>query len=184
MPHKKVALTDSYMINMEEIFLEYYPALCHFASKFLPDTCDAEDVVQEVFVSFIEKKSRFKSTLHVQNSLYLSVRNACVSWLRKHTARTRRTLDYLMYLDPESEEAMISTEIYRRLAVSIDSLPNACRKIIEMSYLQGLDNEEIARKLNISIHTVKAQKARGKGLLKDKLKDLYPLFLLFFNIWE
>lgn len=179
---QKMKTTEKFTYDVEVIFKEYYAPLCLFASRFLQPGCDPEDVVQEVFASFVEKKQSFKTCQHLQNSLYLSVRNACISFLRKHNSRNRYLNELHLGEDQTLEQAIITTEVYRELAESIDTLPPECRKIFEMSYIQGMDNDKVARELSLSINTVKSQKARGKKLLKEKLKDLYPLFLIFFGI--
>jgi DNA-directed RNA polymerase specialized sigma24 family protein len=55
---------------------------------------------------------------------------------------------------------------------------------LKLGYLEGLKNQEIADLLQISVHTVKNQKARAIQLLKIKLRDrdlmaLYFLYTLF-----
>ena len=78
------------------------------------------------------------------------------------------------------EENIILTEIYRELADAVNKLPEECRKVFELCYFQGLDNESAANELGLSVNTIKAQKARGKKILKESLKDLMPFFFFFF----
>lgn len=169
--------------DVEVVFNEYYPALCLFASKFLPQQGDAEDVVQEVFVNFIEKTPALKNDAHLQNHLYLSVRNSCLSHIRRAGVHNR----YLGTLSDDQlqvfvDSEMLSAEVYRRLTKSLDLLPTECRKVFELSYIQGYDNETVASKLSLSINTVKAQKARGKKILREKLKDMFSLFVILYGI--
>lgn len=176
-------IPEEYSYKVEEIFKEYYAPLCYFASKFLPDSAEAEDVVQDIFTDLMEKKRRFETILHLKNFLYLSVRNACISLMRKGNSRER----YLTFFEGDQQDetlqqAIITTEIYKELAEAVDKLPPECRKVFELSYFQGLDNESVALRLHLSVNTVKAQKARGKKILKENLKDLYPLFLIFLGI--
>ena len=77
------------------------------------------------------------------------------------------------------EEGIILTEIHRELAAAVERLPEECRKVFDLCYFQGLDNESAAKELGLSINTVKAQKARGKKILKENLKDIFSLFVLF-----
>ena len=57
---------------------------------------------------------------------------------------------------------MIETEIFSRLRKAIEKLPRECRKVFELYYFEGMNNEKAAQTLRISIETVKAQKKRGK----------------------
>lgn len=172
-----------FVYELEKVFKSYYAPLCYFASKFFPDGAEAEDIVQDLFVGLAEKKQRFESEYHLKNFLYLSVRNASISRIRKGNTKEK----YLAFfqekqLNENLEEAVITTEIYKELAEAVDKLPAECRKVFELTYFQGLSNEEVALRLNLSIHTVKAQKARGKKILKENLRHLYPLFFIFLGI--
>ena len=47
--------------NIEFIFKEYYGSLCYFASQYLNDEEAVEDLVQDVFITLLEKKMFFQS---------------------------------------------------------------------------------------------------------------------------
>ena len=76
------------------------------------------------------------------------------------------------------EESIILTEIHRELAAAVEKLPEECRKVFQLCYFQGLDNESAAQELGLSVNTVKAQKARGKKILRENLKDILSLLML------
>ena len=63
-------------------------------------------------------------------------------------------------------------------------LPEECRKVFDLCYFQGMDNTQAAEALGVSVNTVKTQKARGKKILRENLKDLYPLLLLFLDLLD
>lgn len=65
---------------------------------------------------------------------------------------------------------------------AIEKLPRECRKVFELCYFEGMNNEKAAQTLRISIETVKAQKKRGKQILRKNLQELYPLFALLFGL--
>lgn len=174
-----------YVNTVERVFKEYYSSLCYFASKYLQDEEMVEDVVQDVFITLLEKKTLFQTEIHLKNFLYLSVRNACLNHIRNTHSKDR----YLASLSREEEtenfeENIILTEVHQELAVAVSSLPEECRKVFDLCYFQGLDNEKAAMELGLSINTVKAQKARGKKILKENLKNIFPMVLLFLNILD
>jgi len=76
----------------------------------------------------------------------------------------------IFFLDKVLEE-----EIYFHLIKSVDSLPQRCREIFELS-LRGVKNAEIAIQMKISVETVKSQKKRGKKLLENLMKPLLRFF--------
>lgn len=69
---------------------------------------------------------------------------------------------------------MIETEIFSRLRKAIEKLPRECRKVFELCYFEGMNNEKAAQTLRISIETVKAQKKRGKQILQKKSARVVP----------
>ena len=140
-----------------------------------------EDVVQDIFITLLEKKTQFQSVIHLKNFLYLSVRNGCLNYMRNLRSRDRYIASLAYDERVESfEENIILTEIYRELADAVNKLPEECRKVFELCYFQGLDNESAANELGLSVNTIKAQKVRGKKILKESLKDLMPFFFFFF----
>lgn len=168
-----------FYFKIEEIFQEYYAPLCFFVSRYVNDRVVTEDLVQDIFVTIIEKKITFSSKLHLRNYLYLTCKNSCLNYLRKGNTK----LKYLSFHRPDEhfEEAVIhdiiTTEVYKELSEAISQLPTQCRAVFEASYFEELDNNDVAKKLGISVFTVKAQKMRGKHILKKKLKDLFPILV-------
>lgn len=167
----------------EDIFDKYYQALCYFAFQYVNNDEIAEDIVQDLFTSIIEKPKEFDSPSHLRNFLYQSVKNACLNYIKKNKSHDR----YLELMknthqdEEDYERRIIATEIYKELKFVIESLPPECKKVYELSYFKEMDNNSIAEQLGVSINTVKSQKARGKKILKEQLKDLYPIILL---LWE
>ena len=181
MVRSKMQGLDGDVNDIESVFKEYYGSLCYFASKYLQDEEVIEDVVQDIFITLLEKKTQIQSVIHLKNFLYLSVRNGCLNHMRNLRSRDRYIASLAYDERAESfEENIILTEIYRELADAVNELPEECRKVFELCYFQGLDNESAANELGLSVNTIKAQKARGKKILKESLKDLMPFFFFFF----
>ena len=85
--------------------------------------------------------------------------------------------------DPQSYLTdQIETEVLTELFQAIEKLPAECGKVFKLSYLEGLPIEDVAQKLEISVYTVKSQRARARKLLQENLKDLYPVLAYIFFI--
>ncbi len=177
----------NFIKNIEEAYKKYYGSLCYYAQNYVQDAETAQDLVQDVFVRIIETRQNFESPLHCRNFLYLSVKNACLNHLDKENVKKQYIRQAQKEIKEEEElpddEALLA-EVFRKLKQAVDKLPTECRKIFHMSYFENQDNETIARQLSISINTVRAQKARGKQLLREKLKDLYPLIFIFPGLFQ
>lgn len=168
----------------ESVFNKYYQALCYFAFQYVKNDNIAEDIVQNLFISLIENKNKFESVLHLKNYLYQFVKNSCLNSIKKNKSHNRyiNFKENSFQYEEDYERKIITTEIYKEINEVIDSLPPQCSKIYKLCYFKEMSNYAIAENLGISINTVKAQKARGKRILKNQLKNLYPIFIFFLGM--
>lgn len=181
--HLLRGLTSGETLHYSYIFKEYYSALCHYAETIIGEPGYAEDIVQDVFEKLWQKPHAFENLRHLKDFLYKSTRNAALNFLKGAQHSKERQAKFLH----EQEEAttgedldIIRMEVFRVIYREISNLPEQCGKIVRMSYIEGLKNEQIAQILSISLQTVKNQKTRGMKLLKMRLLPLvFALFLLF-----
>jgi len=173
-------MEEVYMLSAEKLFKKYFAPLCHFAWQLTGDKMKAEDIVQDVFVAFLEHKHGVaRADNAIKNYLYSSVRNACYN-----IGRDARIEGRYFSLNPWSpiEEStvvaqMIRSEVMNEVHHIVAAMPKACRKIFQLGYLEGWSNAKIAEKLQVSINTVKTQKKRGLKILKIRLNPE------FFGVW-
>lgn len=162
----------------------YYGALCLFAERMVTDRQAAEDIVGEAFIKLWKRRDNFATVQNIKAFLYISTRNAALNLL-KQAKRESLSKKQLAYLSEEQGafvlNDMVRAEVLREIMQEIDKLPEQCGKVLKLGYLQGMKNQEIATMLNISVHTVKNQKARAIQLLKIRLRDrdLMALFFLY-----
>lgn len=150
-----------------------YPRLCLFVNKYLSDSVAAEDIVQEVFVKLLCADHDFPSLSAAKAFLYKSVRNDCLNAI-KHLGiqqKYQQLQEGADEISPCFVEAIISAEVSGELLNAINQLPEECRKIFRLSYLEEMSNPDIAAALALSLQTVKNQKTRGYKLLRGILKD-------------
>ena len=158
--------------------------MCFYAAKYLHDADDAKDVVQEIFVKLWEKETDFENSYALSAFLYSSVYHACMN--RLATAGIHQRHHNRILKQSTSEDSAnyvtdrIEDEVLWEVFAAIESLPVECRKIFKLSYMEGFDIQKVAEELNISIHTVKSQRARAKKLLQERLKDVFPLLVFYF----
>ncbi|WEK18416.1 MAG: RNA polymerase sigma-70 factor [Candidatus Pedobacter colombiensis] len=181
------SITNGLPINMgkedafEEMYRSYFAPLCFFAQKYI-DQEDAEDVINNLFLKLWRQKELFESIQHAQSSLYVATRNSCLDFLKiAKRAEDRHTfIANGLSSDKNFIEEMIRTEVWAEIYREINKLPVQCSKVISLSFLEGLKNDEIAKALDISIQTVKNQKSMGVKLLKQKLSKSGFLLLCMY----
>ena len=155
------------------IYNRFYNPLVFFARKLLPDPLAAEDIVTEIFLKFWEKHHQFTSLYAAKAYLHISTKNACINYNKyaKHQARAKADLHVLADAFDESVlQAITQTEFLREVYYIVESLPVQCRKIVLLSYIGGLSNQQIALRMRISVHTVRNQKVRGIQLMRVRVR--------------
>lgn len=161
-----------------ELFEHYFNALSAFGYQYVQDPYVVEDMVQEVFISFWEKREDFDHINAVKSYLYTSVRNKCLNHI-KHKAVEKKHESSLLYR-LESEQYftanVIEEEVFNRLFSEIKNLPESAREIMLLA-LNGLKNQEIADELNISVNTVKTQKKISYAKLKESMGPVVNVML-------
>lgn len=163
----------------EQLFNSYYGHLCVFASRIIEDEIAAEEIVQDFFVKFWEKRNQLSVESSLKNYLFRSVKNLCLNFIKHNKIKTQ----YAQYMISEAEknnfrDNFIEVDLVKKIEESIQSLPEKRQEIFRMSREEGLKYREIAEKLKISIKTVEAQMGLAIKNLRDKLKD-YNTFLFF-----
>lgn len=168
------------------VFKDYYRALCYFAGKYVFDKQEAEDIVEEVFEKLWKGDPDLRNSAHLRSYLYLATKRACIDYLRKSDHAKERQMNFAQQRgdhEPAYVQELIRAEVLNEIYLEIKRLPEQCSKIVSMSYMEGLKNEEIARILGLSLQTVKNQKSKGITLLKGRLSpDLFMVFMVVFGM--
>ncbi|WP_316818872.1 RNA polymerase sigma-70 factor [Pedobacter nyackensis] len=168
-------------MQAKDVFKKFYPRLCDFANYILKDKDAAEDLVQDVFITFLEQRKNISSnTDAIKSFLYTSVKHSCLNKLRHHKVVDAYNKKFPPEIleDPQILDGIIHAEIMAEIHEAINALPKGCALIIKYGYLEGLKNHKIAEILNISVNTVKSQKQRALNLIRLHLSDSAYLFLL------
>ncbi|MTB51355.1 RNA polymerase sigma-70 factor [Lewinella sp. W8] len=166
---------------LDELFRRHYAGLCQIAIRFVGDGGEAEDIVQELFLSIWEKREKLpEDVAGVGAYLRRATRNRSLNFLRD---RNRIPVD-----DGDPPEAHSSlgnpgeqieaAELRQRIDRAIDRLPERCRLIFVMSRIEEMSHREISEALDISNKTVENQMTRAYRFLRQWL----ALYLLISGI--
>jgi RNA polymerase sigma-70 factor (family 1) len=163
-----------------EVFDKYYKALCYFTSRLISNREEAEDIVLITFSKFWQMRANFETLVNIKAFLYITGRNNCLDYLRykQRQADFEKAYAYLLENDKEENPLKIETEVLRKIYAAIENLPLRCRKVFKLTYFQGLNANEIAEKLSISVSTVTSQRSRAIKLLRLDLGEYIGLGLV------
>lgn len=169
--------------SLELLFRRLYPQLCAYANKYLGDMDEAEEIVQEVFVRIWNNRESLDEKQSVDAYLFTSVKNGCFNMLEHWKIKDKYT-DLLarIYTSPpeqsSSHEAFVAEELEKDFHRALEQLPPECRRIFELSRLEGLKYQEIASRLNISIKTVEVQMSRALQKIRFQLREYLTVMVL------
>ena len=173
-------LTNGTRLDFKQVFDQYFNSLVLFADRYLGEREESESLVQDAFLALWENRLEFPDELSVKAYLYSTVRNKALNVLKHRKIEQHYMNEILRDEDAELYymRSVIEEETRRLIFTAIDSLPEHCRKVCLLN-LEGMDNQEIADELQVSLNTVKFHKKNAYKLLRDKLKDqFYLLFLI------
>lgn len=169
-------------LDPKNIFKEYYSRLCDYASRFMDSFEEAEDVVQDVFVVYLEKwKTVQQHPEAIKSFLYSTVKYTCLNKIRhgKIGEKVHKELLFDIEDDHHTLKMMIISEVVGELHQALKLLPEGCEQVLRLGYLEGLKNSQIAETLGISLNTVKSQKQRALMLLRKRMRPLsFAIFIL------
>jgi RNA polymerase sigma-70 factor (ECF subfamily) len=141
------------------------PALRAWLRGRFPTLADSDDLVQEAYIRLLRARET-GSIACARAFLFVTARNLALNQLR-HLRHERpeglAELDTSGVLDESAAipDSVARAEDLQLLIRAIQSLPDRCRQIVTLRKIYGLSQKEIARKLEISEHTVEAQGAIG-----------------------
>ena len=129
------------------------------------NVCDAEDVVQDVFLKLLKQKKRqFTDDEHLKSWLIRVTVNHCVDVKRSFFRKNTVSIDD-MEIPYEPEEQEVLEELSR--------LPEDTRNILYLHYYEGYTIKEIAKILGKKQNTVNSRLTRGREQLKKYLEVSY-----------
>lgn len=165
----------------QRLYSLYYVALKSLAVYYVKDKDLAGDMVQDAFFSLLQSQRKFGSMDEVKYFLYASLKNRCISQLRRMQVRDKAEpviRELYCNLDDYWNRAM-EEDVYARLMAAAETLSPQSRLVMQLT-LEGLKVAEIAERLNISPETVKEHRANGKKKIGAWMRNNEMLALLYF----
>jgi len=156
------------MKEIEKIWSEYHKKLFAFIKKQVNEE-DAKDILQDVFIKTQNKIETLTETTRLENWLFQITRNSIIDYYRsnKNVEMIPEWIGELSSDDFQEEKK----ELASCLSPMIKKLPDKYRTAINLSEIEGKNQQEIAQLEQISLSGAKSRVQRGRLLLKDMLHD-------------
>jgi RNA polymerase sigma-70 factor (ECF subfamily) len=153
------------------IYEKYKHELIALAVALLKETTAAEDVVHDVFVSFLQLRC-FRLTGSLKGYLATCVANAARNLIRAKMRHPQEVLEAAAKLElpgPRPDDEAIIGEETRLMSRAVAELPYEQREVLLLHLGGGLKFAEIAESQNISINTVLGRYRYGLEKLRSRL---------------
>lgn len=162
------------------LFDTYYGDLCLYAAQITDSFYLSEDIVQDFFVLFWEKKYYKSIRQNLRYYLYYSVRNAALATLQKNNRIPLDTvLQEIEMVEDRSPDEDKENRINETFA-TMQKLSPQEREVVRNIILENKKYKEAARELHISVNTLKTYLARAMKRLRNACA-MNPVILFVVN---
>lgn len=157
-----------------QVYKLYYKAMFNTSLRIVNDLMEAEDVMQEAFLSAFEKISTYSGSVSFGAWLKKIVVNRSLDALAKRKAIFEDIESHTEIYDDSNEDLVYKQEVEAKVDEvknAIERLPEGYRVILSLYLIEGYDHDEIADMLKISSSTSRSQLSRAKQKLVTELKE-------------
>lgn len=181
-------LVDSFRAGDKDAFVEllnrYSEKVHNLSIRITRSEEDAEEVLQDVFVTVYNKIDRFEGKSAFSSWLYRITVNTSFMKLRKRKQSTAISIEEVSpgirdnWVGKRSDTADINYicsrhELREELEKAIAKLPEEYRVIFVLRDVDGLSNQEVGEILNLSVPAVKSRLHRSRLMLRKRLQRFY-----------
>ncbi|MDN5211343.1 sigma-70 family RNA polymerase sigma factor [Fulvivirgaceae bacterium BMA12] len=154
------------------IYKNYYSLLENIVLSNNGNKADAEDIIQEVLVIFIEmvNKDKYRAEASVKSFLYTLTRNLWISELRKKSSAQKRNTSYedsRELIERDISDYLVYHESRKLVMTLFEKLGEKCNKILTYFYYDNFSMKEILQKVDYESEQVLRNKKYKclKGLI-------------------
>lgn len=156
-----------------QLFEAHSRPLYRFAYRLTGSTVDAEDIVQECFLTLLRSGNSFDpARTALRTYLFGAVRNQALKRMRCRETACEDVPARETESCPESR--LVRLEVHDAVAQAVARLPMNQREVILLAHYEQLTLAEIAELLEIEIGAVKSRLQRARASLKEALAEYAP----------
>ena len=164
----------------EQLFFDYQPRLVYFLVGLTHDKEISRDISQDLFLSIWKDREKLRDVRTFSSYLFQMARFTVYDYFDRLAVSEKYTNEFLLEasISQSEEEAMFARELQSIISRTVEQMSPQRKLIYQMSREQGLSNDEIATRLNISKRTVENHLTAALAILR---KVLYLFFLTYLD---
>ncbi len=160
-----------------EIYKLYYKAMYNTALRIVRDSFEAEDVMQEAFLNAFTKLDSFKGEVTFGAWLKRIVINKSLTQLKKNNRFEEVKLEVVDNKLGAEDEGLLDDQVdytnlkAKEIVNTMNQLKDNYRLILNLSLVEGYDNEEVASIMNLTNENCRTTISRAKSKLRKLMID-------------
>ncbi len=169
----------------EVLYRRYSFRINRFVVSYLKSEEEAEELVQDVFLKLWEKKQSLDSSQNIQSYIFKIAVNTIYDFIRRKNIKEAflELAGNGLNVSESTWDEVVYNDMLKHMNILLEKMPEQRKKIFKMSREEGLTNDEIASKLNLSKRTVENQLYRATSYLKDNMLFDSGVALLYFYLF-
>lgn len=160
--------------HVQQLFVQHGAAVKYFVLSLLPSPAEAEDVVQEVFLTVTAKAHDFEEGTNFKSWAFAIARFKVLEFLRaRKRAPMTLSQETMELLADESSEDLFGEDLHamsklnETLSQCLDKLPPKARRLVELVYQDGLKPGAVAEEVGWSAQSVYVALSRARTTLHE-----------------
>lgn len=154
-------------MKLYQIYQTYQSDLLKYAFSLSRQWEDAEDFVQQAYLKALEQYELFEQMheMQIRGWLYTTIKRLFIDAYRKDKRIMLQDETYDLPYDAFIESHLITADLLERL-------PESCRAVMYLRYVEDYNSTEIGNLLGLNPSTVRSRLSQSTGLLRTFLKEL------------
>ena len=156
----------------QKLFEKYAPKMMTVALRYVKNTQEAEDILQDGFVKIFSKIKDFQSEGSFEGWIRRIIVNCALDQLRKNKKFQQdvavEDVDFRIRQDAFIEEGLMAEDLLKL----IQEMPDGYKVVFNMFAIEGYSHKDIADTLGISENTSKSQYSRARQYMRNQLEKL------------
>lgn len=155
-----------------DLYLRHRETLLLVAHKHLQCRQMAEDVIQDIFTSFYQRRQLIDVKVSVKAYLLQSLKYKLINEIRSRKVRNRHR-QHVFFVDGCKIGFSIvfeQKEVFKAVQHALDHLPDKCREVFILSRYMNCSNKDISQKMNISVSTVEKHMCKALKTMRMQLE--------------
>lgn len=171
---------------LDYFYNKYSPKIFSTAISYTKNEQDAEEILQDVFITLFETANKFKHDASVSTWIYRITVNKSLDFLRKKNSLKRKGI-FSSIFSKDTGETMVepvdfvhpgvkleNAEDGKLLFKVLDELTENQKTVFILTQIDGLPQQKVADILEVSRKSVESLLQRAKASMREKLEKFYP----------